>query len=74
MSPDPARAQCPFCMARVRLTKEGVYRQHEYVPRRRRHCPGSHRAPEAAKAAKREGDTSSGLSGRPDKMRPEDIF
>lgn len=61
-------------MARVRLTKDGTFRQHDYVPPRKQPCPGSHCTLEEAKAAKSEGPPYELSSGRPDKIEPEDIF
>lgn len=52
MSPSAPRVQCPFCLVRVRLTRDGVFYKHDYVPRRKQRCQGSGKTLEGARFAK----------------------
>lgn len=77
MNPLGTREQCPFCLAHLRLTKEGKLHKHE-AGRVRKRCPGSGKTKAGAAAMKanmRAGSALRGYDGSEQaEPRPEDIF
>lgn len=76
MTPSAAKVQCPWCLGHPRVKEDGTMYLHDWGrPGMRKRCPGAGKTKEQAKADKLAGKRDTAVpSGRPDSVRPEDIF